>query len=860
MSARRIKGIFVGYASNSTSYLVYHPESGEVYSRRYADVEFDQEPKAPQWEAEVTPEELDQQLEQLDHALLPVETSNSTQPTAAPTPVAAASPNNGPGITTTGDGRFFRTNRNMTVAEISRLLNQDPDQYLLMCRQYDGWYQGLHKTSAVVNAGSDMPIPDAGTQAETQAVASPSPAPEPTMQQGSASSGTPDSTTCTGTCSVEAQPVEIEGVRRSGRARRQPCRLMNQAMAALDKHKEEMDELTATALFVAHSESRGWSQIKDEDVLAMMCLEHEMERQRPRTRLEIAARAATAAPRSYRKAHQGPDSDKWRASELEEWNGLWKRGTFKDVKYNGQKLHHLLWTYKIRSDNSFKSRICIDGRQQDPSTYDNIRSPALALTAFRLLLSKAATNHWDVYADDASQAFVNAYRPEDRPLYASYPVGFKKPGHCMLVRRQLYGAHDAPKAWFDLVKKHLEQDQGLKQSETCETLFTGPGLWVIVHVDDFCSTGEDAAVAKFRRELHAKFEMTGGKVREYYGLDVEVRRKQGTIDVRAESYIKRLVSKLKRTPKPVYTPLAVDTALPKMDGECSNAALQRYYRTLVGSIMHPAVTCRPDVAAAARTLSLHLQHPTQVHVSAALRVVDYLWTTRRHSLRYGTEKGVATFYGTCDAAHNATHNSRGVTGWCYNHAGGAVAWKSRTQDLVSLSSCESELIAVDEATRELRYLLKLLKDFGINAHKPVLLGQDNMGTLTLIKGTHFNARTRHIALRYHHCGEQQRVGVLEAKHLPTDQMSSDVLTKPLSRVAHERHTQVLLGHHPIQWEVRDQRRHKVSGQELTENPSSLLCAAAIVHTDHRQANAARKRKPSVIVFGKHSWKRQRFGS
>ena len=379
----------------------------------------------------------------------------------------------------------------------------------------------------------------------------------------------------------------------------------------------------------------------------------------------------------------------------------------------------------------------------------------------------------------------------------------------MLLRRQLYGTHDAPRAWFDLVRKHLVEEQKLEQSGTDECLFTGPGLYIIVHVDDFCCTGEDHAVAKFRQQLYERFDMTGGPITEYYGLQVTVDREQGTAAINARAYIRSLVKKLQHQPRKVSTPMERDAHLPKMEGECKDPKLQRYYRQLVGSVMHPAVTCRPDIAAAARALSTHLQHPTQVHIAAALRVVDYLWTTQNHELRYGLETGVATFYGTCDAAHNATADCKGITGWSFSLAGAAVAWKSRTQDLVSLSSCESELIAVDEATRELRFLLKLLTDFGIDSHQPVLLGQDNMGTIALIESTHFNARTRHVALRYHHTGFQQRAGVLKAVHLPTDQMSSDVLTKPLSTEAHQRHTAVLLGHKLISWEARKEHRKQV---------------------------------------------------
>merc|ERR1712093_559204 len=172
----------------------------------------------------------------------------------------------------------------------------------------------------------------------------------------------------------------------------------------------------------------------------------------------------------------------------------------------------------------------------------------------------------------APTAASHTLRPEDKPLWAAYPDGSKRPG-------------------------------------------------------------KDAAVAKFRAALHSKFKMTGGPVSEYYGLYVKVRRSSGIVDVSARGYIERLISKLKRTPRPAYTPLPVDHPLPKMEGECSDLALQRKYRQLVGCLMHPAVTCRPDIAAAVRALSSHLTHPTAVHIRAALRVVDYLHTTRSHTLR-----------------------------------------------------------------------------------------------------------------------------------------------------------------------------------------------------------------------------------
>ena len=47
LDARKLKGVFIGYAGNSPCYLVYDPETDIVYARRYADVTFDERTKAP---------------------------------------------------------------------------------------------------------------------------------------------------------------------------------------------------------------------------------------------------------------------------------------------------------------------------------------------------------------------------------------------------------------------------------------------------------------------------------------------------------------------------------------------------------------------------------------------------------------------------------------------------------------------------------------------------------------------------------------------------------------------------------------------------------------------------------------------
>ncbi len=55
-----------------------------------------------------------------------------------------------------------------------------------------------------------------------------------------------------------------------------------------------------------------------------------------------------------------------------------------------------------------------------------------------------------------------------------------------------------------------------------------------------------------------------------------------------------------------------------------------------------------------------------------------------------------------------------------------------------------------------------------------------MLTITMIKNTSNGLKTKHIEVRFNLVREQRNKHTLEVEYLPTDQMTSDMLTKPLS--------------------------------------------------------------------------------
>eukprot|EP00965_Chrysotila_dentata_P079422 2618698-Pleurochrysis_carterae.AAC.1 len=82
----------------------------------------------------------------------------------------------------------------------------------------------------------------------------------------------------------------------------------------------------------------------------------------------------------------------------------------------------------------------------------------------------------------------------------------------------------------------------------------------------------------------------------------------------------------------------------------------------------------------------------------------------------------------------------------YNQA--AISWASKKQPSVALSSCEAEIIAASEATKEAIYLRSLLADLGLPATKPTAISMDNKSAIDLAYNPEHHQRSKHIDRRH----------------------------------------------------------------------------------------------------------------
>eukprot|EP00462_Mataza_sp_D1_P017565 CAMPEP_0175175624 /NCGR_PEP_ID=MMETSP0087-20121206/33310_1 /TAXON_ID=136419 /ORGANISM="Unknown Unknown, Strain D1" /LENGTH=186 /DNA_ID=CAMNT_0016467263 /DNA_START=301 /DNA_END=857 /DNA_ORIENTATION=+ len=178
------------------------------------------------------------------------------------------------------------------------------------------------------------------------------------------------------------------------------------------------------------------------------------------------------------------------------------------------------------------------------------------------------------------------------------------------------------------------------------------------------------------------------------------------------------------TPGP-STPL-LSSQSPSTDKEKDEVA-QVPYKSAIGSLLYTAQGTRPDLAYAVNACSQHSKNPGGVHWRAVKRILRYL--------KQLPNLGIKLL------------------------ANGPVAWQSKSQKTVALSSCEAELYALCEAAKEIMWLSQLLQELKVNFTVPTL-HVDNQAAIALSTNPVNHQRTKHIDIRWFFVREAIEAGKL----------------------------------------------------------------------------------------------------
>ena len=196
------------------------------------------------------------------------------------------------------------------------------------------------------------------------------------------------------------------------------------------------------------------------------------------------------------------------------------------------------------------------------------------------------------------------------------------------------------------------------------------------------------------------------------------------------------------------------------------------YAQVVGSILYAATVSRLDLAHAASVLSGYISKWNDSHWSSAKHLLRYIKGTAHLTLTFNDQPQSLAF---ADADWGGNMDTcRSTTGYLFKVFGGAVAWKSRHQPTVALSTTEAEYMASADASRQAIWIRLFLDNLGLGlGDKPLQIYNDNAGTVALAKNPVHHERTKHIALRHHFIRENVEDGTVSLHHISTENNLAD---------------------------------------------------------------------------------------
>lgn len=211
------------------------------------------------------------------------------------------------------------------------------------------------------------------------------------------------------------------------------------------------------------------------------------------------------------------------------------------------------------------------------------------------------------------------------------------------------------------------------------------------------------------------------------------------------------------------------------------------YRELIGSLMHLALSTRPDIMFTTSFLSQYNSNLGRKHWSAAKRVLRYLNATIHRKLKYDPSGFNLTVYSDADWAKNKD-DSISFSGMASMIGNNLINWKSSKQKSVATSTMEAEYMALAKAAKEMTWLSMLFKELNFLDYvdRSATMYCDNRAAIQFAGSRVENSNTRHINISYHFVRERLEEGLFQLKYVSTTENIADMFTKGLKGVAHTR--------------------------------------------------------------------------
>jgi hypothetical protein len=467
---------------------------------------------------------------------------------------------------------------------------------------------------------------------------------------------------------------------------------------------------------------------------------------------------------------------------------------------------------KFKADGTFdkvKARLVAMGNMQISNIFtEKTDSPTANLLSIMVLLCLAASLAWHVIVADFAGAYLNAFLELGDSIYMALPkktieIWLEITGesrHNVMSRngrlyvklnKALYGLKQSAMLWFQTIAAFLRA-MGYQQLGSDQCVFyrrdNKDGMLILaLYVDDvLLISNREYMMENFLSDMTRQYgDMSvqrGDKI-SFLSMSITIDNNRGTINVDQNVYIKKCITEfetahgtLTKSTYPVNLDIFVED---RGDKSLLSDKQSLDYLSLVMTLMFAAIRTRPDILLGVTFLATKVKSPTKRDWNDLTRIFGYLKASPEFSLSFQRGQGCRLeIY--ADASFKVHDDTCGHSGMIIKLFGNLIYFKSGKQKLVTKSSTEAELIALDDAATYSAWLRTFLSEVNLSPDGPTIIYQDNKSTMVMAEnGRGEFKRTKHIANRFYWVKQFIDGNEVVLIYLPTDDMLADFMTKAI---------------------------------------------------------------------------------
>jgi hypothetical protein len=477
---------------------------------------------------------------------------------------------------------------------------------------------------------------------------------------------------------------------------------------------------------------------------------------------------------------------------------------FTKCKFNAQG-HFVKW----------KGRLAARGDEQDWSPDNSAKSsPTANIISINTLLSLAINQKKIIWTSDVPGAYLHADINEIIIMRlpktcteiwlsilkipeSSFHLYIRKDYVYVKLKKALYGLLQSSLLWYKNISSFL-CEIGFESCINDNCIFyreiNNKMYYIGLYVDDLihiCDGNESKdMIASKLNEKYGKMDHHFGNQFSFLSLSINIDYINNIITIDQNNYITKILESFGDNYGKSFNQYPTSATFDKEICDFNESELLKKdqvhtYKSFIMSIMFVAIRTRPDLLFAINVLSTKMSQPSVNDMEALDYLIGYIRAHPSLHLTYTCKNSDDNFWDNIelfiDASWSLYGNSKGQSGCILRVFGNTVLCKTMKQHIVTKSSTESEIVAVDDFLPYGIWLCNLLRELKINYKGPMTVYQDNTSGVKIIKKGFGNfKRTKHFINKFYWIKQYVDNGTIDFKYIPTNKMSADIFTKSLT--------------------------------------------------------------------------------